>query len=132
MLARELRAESLTHFGDVFAEDDRIGAREVNVFENASRLACRLELMHDAQAIGALHRHNFAGANLSNRFRADQIEGASLGRHDQRVVEPAENKWTKSVGIAGSVNTAGGEHRNRIRAAHARERIDQRAPSTWR
>ena len=114
MLARKLCSEALPGLSDVGAEDDGVGPREVDVLEDAPRLALRGELMDHAKCGGGggatLHHHDLAGTNLADGIRFDQIEGAGLGGDDERVGETPQDERTKPVGIARGVDAAGGEH----------------------
>jgi len=60
----------------------RVGAREVDVFENAARLARRSEFVHEPdarQGIAAFDDDDFTGAHFPNRRGLDQIECACFG-----------------------------------------------------
>src|SRR5947207_8845937 len=99
MLFRQLRAEPLPHLCDVIAENDGVGTREVDMLEDATRLALARELMHDAHAALFEHEH-FAGAHFADRLRPDEVKRACLARNGDRVIEPAEHERTESVRIA--------------------------------
>ena len=115
MLARQLRAEALAHLGDVVAEDDGVGPREVDVLEDAARLARRSEFDARRERAAAARRTRCTtispARDLAHRLRADQIERARLRRDDERVVEPAEDQRAEAVRIARGVDAAGREQR---------------------
>src|SRR5260221_13924500 len=62
--ARQLRAEALAYLGYVIAEDHGVWPCEVDVLEDAARLAGRLELMDGPEsraAIATINRDHLAG-----------------------------------------------------------------------
>src|SRR5205085_4231580 len=126
ILLRQFRAETLPRFGDVVAEDDGVRTREVDMLEDASRLARRIELMHGANLVVLQHDH-FAGAHFANRLRTDEIERARLRRNDERFFETPEDERTESIRIASDVDAARRKDGNRVRAFASRQRVDDSA-----
>src|ERR1700686_2346675 len=130
MLARELRTEAFPDLGDVVPEDHGVGASEVDVLEDASRLARACELVDDAhtrQRLVALDGDDLAGTHLTDRLRLDEVEGAGLRGDDDRFAEPPENERPESVRVARGVNAARCQEDDGVRPFDLRERIDQRA-----
>src|SRR5262244_3562708 len=72
---RQLFAHPVTALVDAAAEDYRIGARKIDVFEDAMRDALRLERVKRTQS-ARIGGDYLAGFDVSNVGRADQVKGA--------------------------------------------------------
>ena len=73
-LARELGAQALAHLGDGVAEDDAVGAREVDVLEDAARAARDLRQV------------------VASRARPRRATTTSPGSSSRTVVAPMRSK----------------------------------------
>ena len=87
--------------------------------------ACRRrrERIQRSHALFVDHE-DLAGLDLAHVLGADQIERAGLRRDDRRAVEIAEDQRTKALRIAHRDQRVLGQHHQRVRAAHLRERLD--------
>ena len=66
---------------------------------------------------------HLAGIDLANIFGAHQVERTGLRRHDRRAVQIAEHQRPKALRIAHRDHRIFGQHHQRIRAAHLRQRL---------
>ena len=90
MLARELVADAAPHPVDGLPVHAAVGAREVDVLEDAVlRLACGLERLTAAQSL-RVETHQLAGRDVAQILGADQIERAGLARDHVAIAEPAQ------------------------------------------
>ena len=99
-LARELRADPLAHLVDAGALDDRIGAGEIDVLEDAEARAApaRTGLRDSMPSLG--DDDHLARLDLAHEPRADDVERAGLGGEHRRAVEIAEQQRAHAERIA--------------------------------
>ena len=78
--------------------DGRVRAREVDVFEDASR-PLRLG-PHVGLDVVFADGEELAGADLPLEFGADDVQCRGFRRHDPSAVEPAEHEGAETVPVA--------------------------------
>ena len=131
MLAREPPAERAARFRDGLPEDGGVGAREVDVLENAEGRS----LPHRERRRGrppGVEDDDLAGLDVAQRLGVDEVERARLGGDDARVggpvdPKPAERQRPDALRVARRDHAVPREEDDRVGAAHARERLAQRA-----
>ena len=121
-LARELAAERLAHLVDVAAEDAAVGAREVDVLEDAGVRLLPGERVHGVDAALA-HGDDLARLDLALVARVDQVEGAGLGGDDHRVTDAPEDERAEAARVARGDDPILGEEDQRVGALHLAERV---------
>ena len=122
---RQDAAELGAHLVDALAEDVAVGAREVDVLEDAVGERRRRKRMQRAQAAVA-DDHHLAGLDVAHVGRADQIERAGLGADDVGVAEPAERERPEAVRVARRDQAVLGQQHEREGPGDLRDRLDQR------
>ena len=97
MLAGQQAAQRFAALVHRAAEDDAIGAREIDMLENA--VLMRL-FRREADRFNAAARdaHHFAGLDFANVFGVDQIERAGFRSHDPGAVERPRTSGRKPRG----------------------------------
>ena len=84
---------------DRLAENERIGTRKVDVFEDAHRMFLRRQRMRRTQTVFVDHDH-FARLNVANIGRVDQIEGAGFRGDHPGVAQTAQRQRPKTTRVA--------------------------------
>src|SRR5262249_15644582 len=87
------------HFSNVNAADHAIRPREINVFEHAERGPRVREWSFRAHSVFIIDQH-FAGFNLADELRMNQIKNARLGSQNIGVLRFAEGQWAPAKWIA--------------------------------
>src|SRR6266403_495732 len=125
MLFRQRAAQRFAAGGDRAAEDDAVWPREIYMLENAllPRLFRREVNGLDA---GARNAHHFAGFDLTDVLRVEQIESAGFRGHQPGIAQLAETQRAKAARIADGNQLIGSEHEQRICAFHLVQGIAQR------
>ena len=113
-LAGQFHADLAARFIDGPPANDRIGAREIDVFENAEARLRRPERAAAVDSLGVDH-HHFARFDLAHEFRADDVERAGFRRQNPTVTDLAKNQRPHAKRIA-HADQLGARHR------HDRER----------
>ena len=83
-LARQLAAHLVARLLHPAAEDAAVGARKVDVLEDAARLRHAAGVLAAGDAVFGDH-HQFAGKNIAHVLGAQQIEGAGFRGKDDGV-----------------------------------------------
>ena len=96
------------HLGAV-ALEDRVGAREVDVLEDAERLALRLHELTGLDPALA-QRHHLARQHLAEQLGADDVERAALGGHAVAVPQHAERQRPQPRAVAEGHHGVLGHH----------------------
>ena len=97
--AGKLGAAGLAHVVDAATADDRVGPREINVFEDAGSRRHRLERLERMRAL-FVEDQNLAVLHVAHVLRADDVESAGLRREDGATVELAEHQRPDAQRIA--------------------------------
>ncbi len=120
MLPREEAAEHFAAFVHRAAENNAVGAGEIDMLENAllERLF-RREV--DGLDTGFGDAHHFAGLDLADVLGIEEIEGAGFGSDEPGVEaagsrEFAKDEWAETAGIADSVEFILREDKKRVSA----------------
>jgi hypothetical protein len=83
----------------------------------------------DAEAVRGqavlVDHHHFAGLDLADVLRAENVQGAALRREDPGAFELAEAQRPEPVWVADADQRVGRETYERVRAAHPREGLPQ-------
>ena len=124
-LARQLPAELGADLVDAAAEHVAVGAREVDVLEDAVRERLRRERLERPDRRAADDQH-LARLDVAHVGGADEVERAGLRADDHGVAEPPEHERPEPVRVARGEDLIPGDHRQRVRAAHLRQRLDDR------
>src|SRR5262249_7996722 len=126
MFFGERAAQSFTASADGAAEDDAVGARKIDMLEDALLV---LLFWGEADGFQAAFRdaHHFAGLDFADVCRVEKIKGAGLRGGEPSVAEAAENQRPKAPGIADGVKLVLREHDQRIGAFDLIERVTERA-----
>ena len=121
-----LNGELASHFRadarDIYARDDRIGPRKIDILEHAE---CAAGVVERTLAADALFPYDddLAGIDVADEFRADEVEGARLAReHVAAVLQSSERQRAEAVRIAHADDFRLGHHHERERALDAAER----------
>ena len=123
-LARQFRAHRLAGVVDRSAMNDRVGPREINVFEDAgpSRLpGQREEALHPV----AVDDHHFAVLDVADEFRPDDVERAGLRAQDRAALELAEHERADAERIARADQLLVGQRDERVRALDLGQSLDE-------
>ena len=125
-LAGQLRAERLADFVDRTAADDRIRPREIDVFEDAGPWRYRRKGFVDfgLDGLDSMEHDDFAGFDVTDIFRADDVERAGFRRKNRTAVEFAENERTDAPRITRSDQFLVSQRHQRIGALESPERFD--------
>src|SRR5262245_5518145 len=122
---RELFAHPVTALVDAAAEDHRIGAREIDMFEDAMRDPLRLERVERMQA-ARIYDEDLSRFDVADVVRADQVESAGLRREDRGAVEFAHAKRAESARVAHGDDALGRGEKHRESALIVLQRLDDR------
>ena len=123
-LARQLRAHRLAGVVDRSAMNDRVGPREIDVFEDAgpSRLPRqREEALHPV----AVDDHHLAVLDVADEFRPDDVERAGLRAEDRAALELAEHERADAERIARADQLRVGQRHERVRALDLGQGLDE-------
>ncbi len=104
--------------------NDRVGPREINVFEDAgpSRLPRqREEALHSV----AVDDHHFAVLDVADEFRPDDVERAGLRAEDRAALELAEHERADAERIARPDQLLVGQSHERVRALDFGQSLDE-------
>jgi hypothetical protein len=124
-LAGQLTAEAGAHVADAAPEHLAVGAREVDVLEDAVGARRRRERPHRARAVGPDDQH-LAGLDVADVGGAHQVHRAGLGTHDPAVAEPAQRQRPEPVRVADGDQSFLGDEGEREGAGELGDRLDQR------
>src|SRR5579864_1779217 len=122
MFARQQTAEAFARRVHGAAEDDAIGARKINMLEDAVLMLLfgRETNGFDAASGNAQH---FAGLNVTDIFRADQIEGARFRADNPGVAEASEGERAETARVADRENFIARENQKRVGSFDLAERV---------
>ena len=98
-LCGEPLAHAHAHAVHLCAGERRVRPREIDVLEDAERLPPLRDRLGRVDALLVDH-DELAGTDVSLVDRADQVEGAGLGRDDPVVAQPAERERPDPLRIA--------------------------------
>ena len=113
-LAGELAAHLVARLLHPAAEDARVGAREVDVLEDAARLRHAGGVLAAGDAVFGDH-DQLAGKNVADELGAEQIEGAGFRGEDDGVGAPgifhaAHGERAEAARIAGGEDAVARHH----------------------
>ena len=101
--AGKLRAEGFTHLIDRASTDNGVRPREINVFENAGAWRLRRERLVnfglDDRTLVVEH-DDFAGLDVANVFRANDVERTGFRRENWAAVEFAVHQRANAERVA--------------------------------
>jgi len=126
MLAGEPAAELLAALLNGAAEDEAIGPGEIDVLEDAV-LVGLLRGEMDGLLAGAGDAQHFAGLDVADVFRADEIEGAGFRGDHPGALEAAESERAEAAGVADGVELVAGEQHEGVGAFDLVEGIGESA-----
>src|SRR3954467_4065544 len=127
--AGELRAEGLADLVHRAPADDRVGPREVDVFENARTRRLRRKRLVALRA-AFVEYDDFAGIDVADVFRADDIEGAGFGGEYRAAVEFAHQQRANAERIARADQFLVGHRHQRVGALDRAQRLDETVDET--
>ena len=135
-LARELGADALPHVVDAPPLDVAVGAREVDVLEDAEAPAHGREGLERAHAARVEH-HELARLHVAHELGVDDVERAALGGEDAgAVARAAEHERAHAQRVAHPDHQVLAHADERIGALDLAQRlddaVDQRAVRTGR
>src|SRR5690606_1264170 len=124
MLSGEFSADVLAHLVDIVAFDGGVGPGKIDIFEDAEAGALRLE---GEEALNARigDDDHFAGLDVADIARTDDVEGAGLGGEDVGAVEVTEDKRANAERIAAADHLLGGEGYQREGAFKLADAVDE-------
>ena len=127
LLAREQAAQHFAAAVDGAAKDQAIGARKIDVLENAVLVAASAGAKWiDSTPLLEMRTH-LAGLDFANVFRADQIERAGFRSDHPGVAESAEAERAEAARIANGVKLVARENQQRVGAFDLIEGVGERA-----
>src|SRR4029077_119776 len=115
MFLGEQTAKGFAAFVDAATEDDAVGARKIDVLEDAL-LAGFFGREMDGFDAGARDAHHFAGRDFANILRVEEIERAGFASDQAGGRESAEIERAQSAGVADGVEFVGRENEERVSA----------------
>ncbi|MPL73101.1 hypothetical protein SDC9_18894 [bioreactor metagenome] len=122
-LAGQFHPDLAPRLIDRAAADDAVGAREIDMFEDAEprrrpmERACALDL-------AVLDHHHLAGLDLAHEMRADDVEAAGFGgQHIAVVADPAEHQRPHAERVAHADELGAGHRDDREGALAAAQRV---------
>ena len=124
VLPGQPRAEGLARRRDAPSEDERVGAREVDVLEDARGVLRKGEPVRRESFPRELD--DLARLDVPLELRADQVERARLRRDDRRPLADAERERPDAVGVPRGEDPLGREDQERVGPADR-----QQAPRRW-
>src|SRR6185369_15097655 len=126
MLLREQAAECFAALVDAAAEDDAVGAREVDMFEDALlvRFFGREADGFDAAARNADH---FSGLDFADVLRVEEVKGAGFAGDQPGIAEFAEIKRAEASRVAYGVEFVGCQDEEGVGAFDLIQGVAQRA-----
>ena len=122
--AGEFGAHRLAHVVDRAAADDRIRAGEIDVFEDAGPRRHRRKRLVALGAVLVEH-DDFAGIDVADVFRADDVERAGFRRQNRTAVEFAQHQRADAERIAGADQLLVGHRHQRIGAFDGAQGFDE-------
>ena len=122
-LARQLAANGLAGVIDTASLDDRIRAREINIFEDTEPRRDLLERHLAADAVLVDDQH-LAGFKIAHNGGTNDIEGAGFGRQKPGIVTLAKDQRPHPVRVAHSDQHVIGDADERIGTVDLLQRID--------
>ncbi len=123
-LAGELGADALPRLVDAGALDDAVGAREVDVLEDAEALVLRAERVVAVHA-GVVDHDDLARLDVAHEVGADDVEAAGLGCQDVGVADLAQHQRADAVRIAHADQACRRKGHQRIGTLDLAHRADQ-------
>ncbi len=120
MLARQFAAQSLAHVIDVPAVKLAGRVREVDVLEDAQRLARDVCQYFGAHTL-LIDDDKLAWFDFAHEIRADAVESARFRSHHPVVVDTPKAQRAHSPGVAHGVELAIRQHHHAICSAQSRE-----------
>ena len=122
---RQARPESLARGRHALSEDERIGTREVDMFEDARGESGKRETLRGETL--ARQPDDLSRLDVALVARLDQVERACLRRHHRRALSDPKRKRPDAVGVARREDPLPGEDEQRVRPAHLGKRLGDRA-----
>ena len=107
----------------------RVGAREVDVFEDALRHRFRRERtvrLHPGRA----DHHHLARLDVADERGVDQVEGARLRAEDLRLSEAAQRQRPEAPRVAHADDPIPGDENQRVGALHLLQGVHDRRLQT--
>ena len=121
---RQLGADCLAHFIDRSAVDDAVGAREIDVLENARPRQGGGERAIAFHA-GIVDQHQLAGLDVADILGADDVERDRLRGEDHRLAELAHHQRANAERVAARDQAVGGQADQGISPLDLLQRVGQ-------
>src|SRR6266571_331882 len=125
LLLRQLPPEALADLVHAPPEHLRVGAREVDVFEDALRHRLRRERMVRADPRRADH-HHLARLDVADERGVDQVEGARLRAEDVRLPETSQRQRPEAARVAHADDPVPGDEDQRVGPPHLLQGVHDR------
>ena len=108
IFARQFCADGLANRIDADAFDDRIGSREIDVFENARAVRDRDERLVRGD-LAVPNHHQLAGFDRTDELCTDNIERHGFRSENHRIAELAHHQRSDAQRIAAGDHAFGGQ-----------------------
>lgn len=121
-LAVEQATRLLAEGVDVATLDVAVGTREIDILHGAHLAALVLRIVVAAQTLG-VYRNYFAGFDVAEERRSDNVERACLAADNVAVAEPTERQRTQTVFVTAGVYAVLGHYQECERAFEHVQRV---------